>query len=191
MRIEGRRSCNLELPAKLLQHLFPRETTGEGGIRTLGTLLRYSALAKRRFRPLSHLTWICGGNAISAEHGASNETFGRQPAGQAVHGVRSPAARENFGSRKADQKPGPKIFLQLSSPLMCPAIEIQNIDMKNNIISFTPQEARQEIRRQGSWIRIESESAFGLIESLLVLWLGAWSVFAGIEFLQSTGILVF
>ena len=99
--------------------------------------------------------------------------------------------RENFGSRKADQKPGPKIFLQLSSPLMCPAIEIQNIDMKNNIISFTPQEARQEIRRQGSWIRIESESAFGLIESLLVLWLGAWSVFAGIEFLQSTGILVF
>jgi hypothetical protein len=29
---------------------------GEGGIRTLGTLLRYNALAKRRFRPLSHLT---------------------------------------------------------------------------------------------------------------------------------------
>jgi hypothetical protein len=32
------------------------ENTGEGGIRTLGTLLRYNALAKRRFRPLSHLT---------------------------------------------------------------------------------------------------------------------------------------
>ena len=32
------------------------ETGGEGGIRTLGTLLRYNALAKRRFRPLSHLT---------------------------------------------------------------------------------------------------------------------------------------
>jgi hypothetical protein len=30
--------------------------TGEGGIRTHGTLLRYNALAKRRFRPLSHLT---------------------------------------------------------------------------------------------------------------------------------------
>jgi hypothetical protein len=29
---------------------------GEGGIRTLGTLLRYGALAKRCFRPLSHLT---------------------------------------------------------------------------------------------------------------------------------------
>jgi hypothetical protein len=95
------------------------------------------------------------------------------------------------GSRKADQKLGPENFLQLFSPRMCPAIEIQTIDMKNNIISFTPQEARQEIRSQGSWIRIESESAFGLIESLLVLWLGAWSLFAGIEFLRSTGLLVF
>gem|GEM_PF-4577631 len=33
---------------------------GETGIRTLGTLLGYNALAKRRFRPLSHLT-KCGG----------------------------------------------------------------------------------------------------------------------------------
>ena len=30
---------------------------GEGGIRTLGTLLEYGALAKRCFRPLSHLTF--------------------------------------------------------------------------------------------------------------------------------------
>src|SRR5204862_3936875 len=29
---------------------------GAGGIRTLGTLLEYGALAKRCFRPLSHLT---------------------------------------------------------------------------------------------------------------------------------------
>ena len=29
---------------------------GEGGIRTLGSLLDYGALAKRCFRPLSHLT---------------------------------------------------------------------------------------------------------------------------------------
>jgi hypothetical protein len=29
---------------------------GEGGIRTLGTLLGYGALAKRCFQPLSHLT---------------------------------------------------------------------------------------------------------------------------------------
>jgi hypothetical protein len=32
------------------------EENGEGGIRTLGTLLGYGALAKRCFRPLSHLT---------------------------------------------------------------------------------------------------------------------------------------
>jgi hypothetical protein len=32
------------------------EVNGEGGIRTLGTLLGYGALAKRCFRPLSHLT---------------------------------------------------------------------------------------------------------------------------------------
>ena len=32
------------------------EEYGEGGIRTLGTLLGYGALAKRCFRPLSHLT---------------------------------------------------------------------------------------------------------------------------------------
>src|SRR5206468_13083376 len=30
--------------------------SGEGGIRTLGSLLGYGALAKRCFRPLSHLT---------------------------------------------------------------------------------------------------------------------------------------
>ena len=31
---------------------------GEGGIRTLGSLLGYGALAKRCFQPLSHLTNI-------------------------------------------------------------------------------------------------------------------------------------
>ena len=63
--------------------------------------------------------------------------------------------------------------------------------MKNNIINFSPQMDRQEIRSQGNWIRIEREGVSGLIESLLVVWLGAWALFAGIEFLQSTGILVF
>jgi hypothetical protein len=62
--------------------------------------------------------------------------------------------------------------------------------MRNNIIYFTPRE-NGRMRREGSWIRIESEAAFGLIESLLVLWLGAWSLFAGLQFLRSTGILVF
>src|SRR4030095_1475792 len=35
------------------------QETGEGGIRTLGSLLGYGALAKRCFQPLSHLTKIC------------------------------------------------------------------------------------------------------------------------------------
>jgi hypothetical protein len=38
---------------------------GEGGIRTLGTLLGYGALAKRCFRPLSHLTKLRAGVALS------------------------------------------------------------------------------------------------------------------------------
>src|SRR5215469_13967525 len=33
-----------------------KQDTGEGGIRTLGSLLGYGALAKRCFQPLSHLT---------------------------------------------------------------------------------------------------------------------------------------
>jgi hypothetical protein len=82
-------------------------------------------------------------------------------------------------------------MMQLCGPPLCPVIEIHVIDMKNNIIIFSPQEDRQEIRNHGSWIRIENEAASSLVESLLVLWLGAWSLFAGIEFLRSTGILLF
>jgi hypothetical protein len=82
-------------------------------------------------------------------------------------------------------------LLQLFGPTACPVTEMQLIDMKNNIIIFTPQEERQETRSRGTWIRIENEAASSLIESLLVFWLGAWSLFAGIEFLRSTGILVF
>jgi len=63
--------------------------------------------------------------------------------------------------------------------------------MKNNIIYLTPQEDRQNAGNQGSWIRVESDPVFGFIESLLVFWLGAWSLFAGFEFLRSTGILAF
>jgi hypothetical protein len=35
---------------------FSGGRNGEGGIRTRGTFKGYNALAKRRFRPLSHLT---------------------------------------------------------------------------------------------------------------------------------------
>jgi hypothetical protein len=51
-----------------------RENNGEAGIRTLGTLLGYNALAKRRFRPLSHLTKYGGGKAIAMKPRASNES---------------------------------------------------------------------------------------------------------------------
>ena len=81
-------------------------------------------------------------------------------------------------------------ILQLSARLLCPVIEIDVNAMKNNIIIFTPQNSRQEIGN-GSWIRIENEGSTRLVESLLVVWLGAWALFAGIEFLQSTGLLVF
>ena len=81
--------------------------------------------------------------------------------------------------------------MQLLPPPVCPEIEIQLFDMKNNIIYFTPPESSQEMRSQGGWIRIDNEAAFGLIESILVLWLGAWSLFAGFEFLRSTGIMAF
>jgi hypothetical protein len=63
--------------------------------------------------------------------------------------------------------------------------------MKNNIIYFNSRESTPESKSQGSWIRIERESAFNMIETLLVLWLGGWSLFAGFEFLRSTGILAF
>jgi hypothetical protein len=46
------------LNAELLTSNTPcrKRRTGEGGIRTLGSLLGYGALAKRCFQPLSHLT---------------------------------------------------------------------------------------------------------------------------------------
>ena len=44
----------------------PRKSGGEGGIRTLGSLLDYGALAKRCFRPLSHLTGIVSRKAAIA-----------------------------------------------------------------------------------------------------------------------------
>ena len=50
-------SCVLALAEleRNVQHPTLNET-GEGGIRTLGSLLGYGALAKRCFQPLSHLT---------------------------------------------------------------------------------------------------------------------------------------
>ena len=53
--------------------VFYYEKRGEGGIRTLGSLLGYGALAKRCFRPLSHLTKIC---SHGSRHLPSLQGFG-------------------------------------------------------------------------------------------------------------------
>ena len=60
-RHEDPRSRAADRPGMIFRSRFPpfafsRAGNGEGGIRTLGTLLEYGALAKRCFRPLSHLT---------------------------------------------------------------------------------------------------------------------------------------
>ena len=52
---------------------FPSmKTRGEGGIRTLGSLLGYGALAKRCFRPLSHLTKICSHGTHAYDYGSES-----------------------------------------------------------------------------------------------------------------------
>jgi hypothetical protein len=48
---------------------------GEGGIRTLGTLLGYGALAKRCFQPLSHLTKLRAGVVFRARTGTSADNM--------------------------------------------------------------------------------------------------------------------
>ncbi len=52
--------CDRFRPVKIKTERKRKIAGGEGGIRTLGTLLGYGALAKRCFRPLSHLTknWL-------------------------------------------------------------------------------------------------------------------------------------
>ena len=49
---------------------------GEGGIRTLGTLLGYGALAKRCFRPLSHLTKVRAARALPSRTGTDGREYG-------------------------------------------------------------------------------------------------------------------
>jgi len=63
--------------------------------------------------------------------------------------------------------------------------------MKNNIIYFRPHQNTYTTTGQCSWIPIETEVASGFVDSLLVLWLGAWSLYAGFECLKATGFLVF
>jgi hypothetical protein len=64
------------------------------------------------------------------------------------------------------------------------------MDMNSNIIYLdlkTPETNQQ----QGNWIRIENDAAFKIIDTLLVFWLSAWSLVAGVEFLRATGTVLF
>jgi hypothetical protein len=45
------------------EYLTYNQSGGESGIRTRGTLVRYDALAKRCFRPLSHLSGLPTGKS--------------------------------------------------------------------------------------------------------------------------------
>ncbi len=49
----------------------------------------------------------------------------------------------------------------------------------------------QQGKKEHSWIRIENDAAFKLIDTLMVFWLGAWSLIAGVEFLRATGAVLF
>jgi hypothetical protein len=85
-----------------------------------------------------------------------------------------------------------KIIVQLFVVLLCPVIETQPIDMKNNIIYFgVPEQQREEGKDKGGWIRIENAGACTLIDTLVVVWLCAWSLVASVEFLRVTGTVLF
>ena len=71
-------------------------------------------------------------------------------------------------------------------------IETQPINMKDNIIYFgVPEEQREQGKDNGGWIRIETGGASTLIDTLVVVWLCAWSLVASVEFLRVTGTVLF
>jgi hypothetical protein len=82
-------------------------------------------------------------------------------------------------------------ILQLFVHLPCPVSATHQTDMKNNIIYLRPEQNMQTTTDAGGWVRLEAERAFGLIDSLLILGLGGWSLYAGFECLQAAGLLVF
>jgi hypothetical protein len=82
-------------------------------------------------------------------------------------------------------------ILQLFVHLPCPVSATHQTDMKNNIIYLRPEQNMQTTTDAGGWVRVEAERAFGLIDSLLILWLGGWSLYPGFACLQAAGLLVF
>jgi hypothetical protein len=82
--------------------------------------------------------------------------------------------------------------VQLFDVLLCPVIETQPINMKDNIIYFgVPAEQQEQAKDKGGWIRIETGRASTLIDTLVVVWLCAWSLVASVEFLRVTGAVLF
>jgi hypothetical protein len=61
---QSRRDTGLRYTPKFVYHSphsplrSPSDSCGEGGIRTLDTLLEYASLANWFFRPLRHLTFV-------------------------------------------------------------------------------------------------------------------------------------
>ncbi len=69
-----------------------RRDYGEGGIRTLGSLLDYGALAKRCFRPLSHLT-----NLVARISGRAHARQQMLPPFASLIALRSRPTAHGFG----------------------------------------------------------------------------------------------
>ena len=64
--------------------------------------------------------------------------------------------------------------------------------MKDNIIYFRQaQEQGKQESDQVRWIKIENDGAPNLVETLVVLWLGAWALIASVEFLSVTATALF
>jgi hypothetical protein len=64
--------------------------------------------------------------------------------------------------------------------------------MKDNIIYFgLPEQQWEQGKDKGGWISIETGRACTLIDTLVVVWLCAWSLVASVEFLRVTGTVLF
>ena len=81
-------------------------------------------------------------------------------------------------------------FCNFASPCGVLLLKLNSRNEEQHYL-FQPAREHTGSKSQGNWIRIERESAFNMIETLPVLWLGGWSLFAGFGFLRSTGILAF
>jgi hypothetical protein len=145
----------------------------------------------RLFISCSDVPWTCNaGRAGALPYHADTPT--RRPADTFLLPV---AQERNQGWSLRLQASGYNLIsqkiVQLFAPRRCPVSETQQTAMKNNIIDFRPQQNTYATTGQCGWIPIQTEVASGFVDSLLALWLGGWSLYAGFECLQATGFLVF